>query len=118
AGQIILIQSGNGNLLHMIQAVNSDTELVLADSARTTLNNVKYQIQTTVPDSVADGVRHMVASVSYILNFLQNMDDWMSQDGTVKVTLPNGRKITLDSIRALQAAMDGKLDESQVVQVS
>ncbi|WP_275386491.1 hypothetical protein [Xenorhabdus bovienii] len=113
AGQIILIQSGNGNLLHMIQAVNSDTELVLADNARTTLNNVKYQIQTTVPDSGADGVRHIVAINAYIILFLQNMDRWMSENGKVEVEMPNGQKVTLDSIRALQAAMEGKLVKEQ-----
>ncbi|MEQ1969676.1 hypothetical protein ABLA30_22545, partial [Xenorhabdus nematophila] len=111
--QLILIQSGNGNLLHMIQAVNSDTELVLADNAKSTLNNVKYQIQTTVPDSVSDGVRHIVANVSYIVNFLQNMDKWMSQTGVVDVTLPNGQTVSLQSIRALQAAVEGKLDKNK-----
>ncbi|MBD2816571.1 hypothetical protein ID850_17895 [Xenorhabdus sp. Flor] len=58
--------------MHMIQAVNSDTELVLADKATVTLNNVTYQIQTTVLDSISDGVRHMVAINSNIINFLQN----------------------------------------------
>ncbi|CCW31101.1 hypothetical protein XNC3_2450006 [Xenorhabdus nematophila F1] len=111
--QLILIQSGNGNLLHMIQAVNSDTELVLADNAKSTLNNVKYQIQTTVPDSASDGVRHIVAINSYIVNFLQNMDKWMSQNGAVDVTLPNGQTVSLQSIRALQAAVDGKLDKNK-----
>ncbi|MGJ0580090.1 hypothetical protein ACR71G_18960, partial [Xenorhabdus bovienii] len=109
AGQVILIQSGNGNLLHMIQAVNSDTELVLADNARTTLNNVKYQIQTTV----SDGVRHMCAINAAIILFLQNMDRWMSENGKVEVEMPNGQKVTLDSIRALQAAMEGKLVKEQ-----
>ncbi|WP_051869061.1 hypothetical protein, partial [Xenorhabdus bovienii] len=113
AGQIILIQSGNGNLLHMIQAVNSDTELVLADNARATLNNVKYQIQTTVPDTVSDGVRHMCAINAAIILFLQNMDRWMSENGKVDVEMPNGQKVTLDSIRALQAAMEGKLTKGQ-----
>ncbi|MBD2812714.1 hypothetical protein ID853_18000 [Xenorhabdus sp. Vera] len=103
--QFILIQSGDGNLLHMIQAVNSDTELVLVDKARETLRNVTYQIQTTVPDSIGDAVRHLVAINSYIVNFLQNMDKWMSQNGTVNVTLPNGQTVPLQSIRALQAAM-------------
>ncbi|PHM49842.1 NgrE [Xenorhabdus miraniensis] len=97
----------------MIQAVNSDTELVLADAAKTTLNNVKYQIQITVPDSVSDGVRHIVANTSYLIGFLQNMDKWMSQNGTVEVTLPNGQTVSLQSIRALQAAMEGKLDKGQ-----
>ncbi|PHM49170.1 NgrE [Xenorhabdus miraniensis] len=53
-GQAIIIQPGNSNLLHMIQAVNSDTELVLANAVKTTLNNVTYQIQITIPDSVSD----------------------------------------------------------------
>ncbi|WP_177216177.1 hypothetical protein [Xenorhabdus koppenhoeferi] len=109
---MILIQSGNGNLLHMIQAVNSDTELVLADNASVTLNNVTYQIQVTVPDSISDGVRHMVANSSYIVDFLQNMDKWMSQSGTVNVTLPNGQSVSLQSIRALQAGEEGKMSAS------
>ncbi|BET98084.1 gp53-like domain-containing protein [Xenorhabdus taiwanensis] len=104
-GQVILIRSGNNNLLHMIQAVNSDTELVLADSAFLTLNYAKYQIQTTVPDSISDGVRHLVANNSYITQFLQNMDKWMTQNGTVSVTLPNGQTVSLQSIKALYAAM-------------
>ncbi|MDC9588343.1 hypothetical protein PSI23_03180 [Xenorhabdus sp. XENO-10] len=111
--QMMLIQSGNNNFIHMIQAVNSDTELVLTDTVKTTLSNVKYQIQTTVPDSVSDGVRHMVAIYSYTLNFLQNMDEWMSKFGTVNVTLPNGQTVSLQSIRALQAAVDGKLDQAR-----
>ncbi|WMV73559.1 hypothetical protein QL112_005930 [Xenorhabdus griffiniae] len=104
-GQIILIQSGNGNLIYMIQAVNSDTELVLASNVAVTLNNTKYQIQVTVPDSASDAVRHIVANTTYVTQFLQNMDKWMSQNGVVDVTLPNGQTVSLQSIRALQAAM-------------
>ncbi|PHM60488.1 NgrE [Xenorhabdus stockiae] len=101
-GQVILIQSGSSNLLHLIQAVNSDTELVLADKAKTTLNNVTYQIQTTVPNSISDGVRHMCAINSSNIQFLQNMDKWMTQNGTVEVTLPNGQTVSLQSIKTLQ----------------
>ncbi|MDE9456240.1 hypothetical protein KKJ05_21490, partial [Xenorhabdus bovienii] len=43
----------------------------------------------------------------------QNMDRWMSESGKVEVEMPNGQKVTLDSIRALQAAVEGKLDKSQ-----
>ncbi|WP_426576783.1 pyocin knob domain-containing protein [Xenorhabdus stockiae] len=111
-GQVILIQSGSSNLLHMIQAVNSDTELVLADKAKTTLNNVTYQIQTTVPNSISDGVRHMCAINSNIIQFLQNMDKWMTQNGAVEVTLPNGQTVSLQSIKAIDAALDKKLDKT------
>ncbi|PHM37205.1 hypothetical protein [Xenorhabdus innexi] len=104
-GQVILIQSGSSNLLHMIQAVNSDTELVLADKATVTLNNVTYQIQTTVPNSISDGVRHLCAINSHIITFLQNMDKWMTQNGVVDLTLPNGQTVSLQSIKALQASM-------------
>ncbi|PHM40478.1 hypothetical protein [Xenorhabdus szentirmaii] len=119
-GQLIVIQSGKDNLLHLIQAVNSDTELVLADKVPVTLNNVTYQIQTTVPDTVSDAARHMVAINSYIVQFLQNMDKWMSQNGVINVTLPNGQTVALQSIKALYAAMndlnqsvEGKLTKSQ-----
>ncbi|OKP07108.1 hypothetical protein [Xenorhabdus thuongxuanensis] len=119
-GQIILIRSGNNNLNHMIQAVNSDTELVLVDTIPVTLNNVKYQIQTTVPDSVSDGVRHILANTSYITLFLQNMDKWMSQNGVVDVTLPNGQTVSLQSIKALyeniaqlNQSIDNRLEKSK-----
>ncbi|MDC9623681.1 hypothetical protein PSI22_19075, partial [Xenorhabdus sp. XENO-7] len=113
AGQIISIQSGNTVIQNVIQSVNSDTELVLAFAPSVSLNNAKYVISTTVPDTVSDGVRHMVAINAYIILFLQNMDRWMSENGQVEVEMPNGQKVTLDSIRALQAAMDGKLVKEQ-----
>ncbi|MGJ0639045.1 hypothetical protein [Xenorhabdus bovienii] len=113
AGQIISIQSGNTVIQNVIQSVNSDTELVLAFAPSINLNNAKYVISTTVPDTVSDGVRHMCAINAYIILFLQNMDRWMSENGKVDVEMPNGQKVTLDSIRALQTATDGKLVKSQ-----
>ncbi|WP_275382192.1 hypothetical protein, partial [Xenorhabdus bovienii] len=113
AGQIISIQSGNTVIQNVIRSVNSDTELVLAFAPSVNLNNAKYVISTTVPDTVSDGVRHMVAINAYIIQFLQNMDRWMSENGKVEVEMPNGQKVTLDSIRALQAAMEGKLVKEQ-----
>ncbi|MDE1476635.1 hypothetical protein KKJ24_19800, partial [Xenorhabdus bovienii] len=113
AGQIISIQSGNTVIQNVIRSVNSDTELVLAFAPSVSLNNAKYVISTTVPDTVSDGVRHMVAINAYIIQFLQNMDRWMSENGKVEVEMPNGQKVTLDSIRALQAGVEGKLDKFQ-----
>ncbi|WP_340608342.1 hypothetical protein [Xenorhabdus bharatensis] len=112
-GQMMIIQSGSRNLLHMIQAVNSDTELVLADNVNVTLNNVTYQIQTTVHDTISDAARHMVAINAYIVQFLQNMDQWMTQNGAVAVTLPNGQTVSLQSIKAMNETLAGKLDKSQ-----
>ncbi|MDC9624083.1 hypothetical protein PSI22_21250, partial [Xenorhabdus sp. XENO-7] len=77
------------------------------------LNKAKYVISTTVPDTVSDGVRHMCAINAAIILFLQNMDRWMSENGKVDVEMPSGQKVTLDSIRALQAAVEGKLEKSQ-----
>ncbi|WP_275381735.1 hypothetical protein [Xenorhabdus bovienii] len=113
AGQIISIQSGNTVIQNVIRSVNSDTELVLAFAPSVSLNNAKYVISTTVPDTVSDGVRHMVAINAYIILFLQNMDRWMSESGKVEVEMPNGQKVTLDFIRALQAVMEGKLVKEQ-----
>ncbi|MCP9267858.1 hypothetical protein M5U04_07020 [Xenorhabdus sp. XENO-1] len=109
AGQIISIQSGNTVIQNVIRSVNSDTELVLAFAPSVSLSNAKYVISTTV----SDGVRHMCAINAAIILFLQNMDRWMSENGKVEVNMPNGQKVTLDSIRALQAAMEGKLAKGQ-----
>ncbi|WP_275364663.1 hypothetical protein [Xenorhabdus bovienii] len=113
AGQIISIQSGNTVIQNVIRSVNSDTELVLAFAPSVNLNNAKYVISTTVPDTVSDGVRHICAINAYIILFLQNMDRWMSENGKVEVEMPNGQKVTLDSIRALQAGVEGKLVKEQ-----
>ncbi|MDE9463703.1 hypothetical protein KKJ03_20450, partial [Xenorhabdus bovienii] len=103
----------NTVIQNVIRSVNSDTELVLAFAPSVNLNNAKYVISTTVPDTVSDGVRHMVAINAYIIQFLQNMDRWMSESGKVEVEMPNGQKVALDSIRALQAAVEGKLVKEQ-----
>ncbi|MDE9454602.1 hypothetical protein [Xenorhabdus bovienii] len=58
------------------------------------LNNAKYVISTTVPDTVSGGVRHMCAINPAIILFLQNMDKWMSQNGVVDVTLPDADRST------------------------
>ncbi|MDE9556923.1 hypothetical protein KKJ06_16185 [Xenorhabdus bovienii] len=113
AGQIISIQSGNTVIQNVIRSVNSDTELVLAFAPSVSLNNAKYVISTTVPDTVSDGVRHICAINAYIILFLQNMDRWMSESGKVEVEMPNGQKVTLDSIRALQVGVEGKLVKEQ-----
>ncbi|PHM72685.1 hypothetical protein [Xenorhabdus sp. KJ12.1] len=113
AGQIISIRTDNAIVQNVIQSVNSDTELILAFEISVTLNQTRYVISTTVPDTVSDGVRHMAAINSYITQFLQNMDKWMSQNGVVNMILPNGQTVSLQSIRALQAAMEGKLDKSR-----
>ncbi|MDE9542252.1 hypothetical protein [Xenorhabdus bovienii] len=113
AGQIISIQSGNTVIQNVIRSVNSDTELVLAFAPLVSLNNANYVISTTVPDTVSDGVRHICAINAYIILFLQNMDRWMSESGKVEVEMPNGQKVTLDSIRALQAGVEGKLVKEQ-----
>ncbi|CDH21880.1 hypothetical protein XBKQ1_780003 [Xenorhabdus bovienii str. kraussei Quebec] len=44
---------------NVIRSVNSDTELVLAFAPSVSLDNAKYVISTTVPDTVSDGVRQM-----------------------------------------------------------
>ncbi|WP_275381623.1 hypothetical protein [Xenorhabdus bovienii] len=113
AGQIISIQFGNTVIQNVIRSVNSDTELVLAFAPSVSLDNANYVISTTVPDTVSDGVRHICAINAYIIQFLQNMDRWMSESGKVEVKMPNGQKVTLDSIRALQAGVEGKLVKEQ-----
>ncbi|MEM8060626.1 hypothetical protein Q4R27_18415 [Morganella morganii subsp. sibonii] len=104
-GQLISIENGAAPISMMIRAVNSDTELVLSFNAPVTLSGAKYFIATTVPDTISDAARTMSANQGYIVYFLQAMQQWMTDTGQVEIELPNGQKVTLDSIKALNDAI-------------
>ncbi|WP_418132385.1 hypothetical protein [Morganella morganii] len=104
-GQLISIENGTAPVSMMIRAVNSDTELVLSFNAPVTLSGAKYSIATTVPDGISDAARTMSANQGYIVYFLQAMEQWMTDTGQVEIELPNGQKVTLDSVKALNEAI-------------
>ena len=105
-GQLISIENGTAPVSMMIRAINSDTELVLSFNAPVTLSGAKYSIATTVPDTISDAARTMSANQGYIVYFLQAMQQWMTDTGQVEIELPNGQKVTLDSIKALNEAIN------------
>ncbi|MEM7935561.1 hypothetical protein Q4R55_19475 [Morganella morganii subsp. sibonii] len=116
-GQLISIENGTAPVSMMIRAVNSDTELVLSFNAPVTLSGAKYSIATTVPDTISDAARTMSANQGYIVYFLQAMQQWMTDTGQVEIELPNGQKVTLDSIKALNEAIqkiDKKVDDIKI----
>ncbi|MGJ7085217.1 hypothetical protein ABM000_17015 [Morganella morganii] len=104
-GQLISIENGTTPVSMMIRAVNSDTELVLSFNAPVTLSGAKYSIATTVPDTISDAARTMSANHGYIVYFLQAMQQWMTDTGQVEIELPNGQKVALESIKALNDAI-------------
>ncbi|MET4895373.1 hypothetical protein [Morganella morganii] len=104
-GQLISIENGIAPVSMMIRAVNSDTELVLSFNATVTISGAKYSIATTVPDTISDAARTMSANQGYIVYFLQAMQQWMTDTGQVEIELPNGQKVTLDSIKAINEAI-------------
>lgn len=104
-GQLISIENGAAPVSMMIRAVNSDTELVLSFNAPVTLSGAKYSIVTTVPDTISDAARTMSANQGYIVYFLQAMQQWMTDTGQVEIELPNGQKVTLDSVKTLNEAI-------------
>ncbi|WP_225902780.1 hypothetical protein [Morganella morganii] len=109
-GQLISIENGTAPVSMMIRAVNSDTELVLSFNAPVTLSGAKYSIATTVPDTISDAARTMSANQGYIVYFLRAMQQWMTDTGQVEIELPNGQKVTLDSIKALNDALSNLSD--------
>ncbi|MGE1854076.1 hypothetical protein ACMFGU_07840 [Morganella morganii] len=104
-GQLISIENGTAPVSMMIRAVNSDTELVLSFNAPVTLSGAKYAIATTVPDTISDAARTMSANQGYIVYFLQAMQQWMTDTGQVEIELPNGQKVTLESVKAMNEAI-------------
>lgn len=105
-GQLISIENGTAPVSMMIRAVNSDTELVLSFNAPVTLSGAKYSIATTVPDTISDAARTMSANQGYIVYFLQAMQQWMADTGQVEIELPNGQKVTLESLSAINEALN------------
>lgn len=119
-GQLISIENGAAPVSMMIRAVNSDTELVLSFNAPVTLSGAKYSIATTVPDTISDAARTMSANQGYIVYFLQAMQQWMTDTSQVEIELPNGQKLTLDSIKALNEAIkkiDEKVDNIKIPEI-
>ncbi|MCY0791980.1 hypothetical protein N0392_20170 [Morganella morganii] len=116
-GQLISIENGTAPVSMMIRAVNSDTELVLSFNAPVTLSGAKYSIATTVPDTISDAARTMSANQGYIVYFLQAMEQWMTDTGRVEIELPNGQKVTLDSIKALNEAIKSINDKVDAIKI-
>ncbi|MEM8297842.1 tail fiber protein, partial [Morganella morganii] len=74
-------------------------------------------IATTVPDTISDAARTMSANQGYIIYFLRAMQQWMTDTGQVEIELPNGQKVTLDSIKALNDALSNlsqKVDDIKI----
>lgn len=116
-GQLISIENGTAPVSMMIRAVNSDTELVLSFNASVTLSGAKYSIATTVPDTISDAARTMSANQGYIVYFLQAMQQWMTDTGQVEIELPNGQKVTLDSVKALNEAIKNINDKVDGIKI-
>ncbi|MEQ5168485.1 hypothetical protein ABN211_07090 [Proteus terrae] len=113
-GMTILIKSGNTNIPYMIKSVNSDTELVLAQSALVTATNTTFSIHITEPDNNSDAARTMVAINAYTQYFLDAMNTWMSETGQTKIEMPNGEIVTLDSIKKMQEDIKRKAELTRV----
>ncbi|MEM8355793.1 tail fiber protein, partial [Morganella morganii] len=60
------------------------------------------------------------ANQGYIVYFLQAMQQWMTDTGQVEIELPNGQKVTLDSIKALNDALSNlsqRVDDIKIPEV-
>ncbi|MCL8599935.1 hypothetical protein NAB79_16825 [Proteus mirabilis] len=110
AGTLILIKNGNMNYPYMVDRVNSDTELVISQTATFTVKNTSYSINLTEPNSYSDANNRMTAIASDTTYFLRAMDQWMMNNGVVTVELSNGQKVTLDSIKKMQEDISSKFD--------
>ncbi|HGJ5877725.1 MAG TPA: hypothetical protein ACHBZ9_01225, partial [Arsenophonus nasoniae] len=116
-GMLMLIKNGNINYPCMILAVNSDTELTLADKPTFSATDTTYSINLTEPNNNSDAARALVAANTYILYFLQNMDTWMGENGVVEISTPSGKTVKLESIKALQELVKGKADTNSVEEI-
>ncbi|WP_240042305.1 hypothetical protein [Photorhabdus khanii] len=111
--QTILIKVGNAFKLSAIKNVNNDTELVLIDKFPDAVSNATYFIQTSVPDTYSDAARKVTAQLGYTDELLFNLNKWMTENGVVTVTTPEGKTIQLKSINALASDISNRLTKDQ-----
>ncbi|MGP1925053.1 MAG: hypothetical protein ACTS73_09625 [Arsenophonus sp. NEOnobi-MAG3] len=86
-GMLISIKMGDMNYPYMKKAVNTNIKLVLAEEASFSATDRTYTINFSDTNNNSDVGCILVVANTYILYFLQNMDNWMGDNSIVELTL-------------------------------
>jgi hypothetical protein len=114
-GQALLVPADGDVKIYEIARVDSATQLTLSADAGSVAAGSEYAILSFYTDSTPDFARRLAAQLGY---YQSQMDGWqtiMTGTGSVTITAPDEREVTISSFKKLTDDMAGKLDKNLVV---
>ncbi|MDT1065975.1 phage tail fiber protein [Providencia stuartii] len=111
AEQVILIQNGATIYINSIASIQSNTEITLSFPVPASVSNAPYQILTTMVNSVSDAANKVVAMNVANVQFSDILNRWVTESGTITVTLPDGTTQQLRTAKEMDKQLDGKFDK-------
>ncbi|WP_272683128.1 phage tail fiber protein [Providencia sp. PROV140] len=110
--QVIQIVVGGIVYNSSIQSIESDTALTLNFPFHAAVKDAKYVILTTMVNSVSSAANYMVALNTSNMQARDVANDWMTKDGVIPMTAPDGTKVNIRSAKEIDKQLDGKFDKS------
>jgi len=109
--QVIQIVVGGIVYNSSIQSIESDTALTLNFPFHAAVKDAKYVILTTMVNSVSSAANYMVALNTSNMQARDVANAFMTLEGTVSMTAPDGTKVNLRTAKEMDKQLDGKLDK-------
>nr|ELR5148847.1 hypothetical protein [Providencia rettgeri] len=110
--QVIQIIVGGIVYNSSIQSIESDTTLTLNFPFHAAVKDAKYVILTTMVNSVSSAANYMVALNTSNMHARDVANDWMTKDGVIPMTAPDGTKVNLRTAKEMDKQLDGKFDKT------
>ncbi|QXX84216.1 hypothetical protein J6836_07540 [Providencia sp. R33] len=110
--QVIQIVVGGIVYNSSIQSIESDTALTLNFPFHAAVKDAKYVILTTMVNSVSSATNYMVALNTSNMQARDVANAFMTLEGTVSMTAPDGTKVNLRTAKEMDKQLDGKFDKA------
>ncbi|WP_273838921.1 hypothetical protein [Providencia rettgeri] len=110
--QVIQIVVGGIVYNSSIQSIESDTALTLNFPFHAAVKDAKYVILTTMVNSVSSAANYMVALNTSNMQARDVANAFMTLEGTVSMTAPDGTKVNLRTAKEMDKQLDGKFDKT------
>lgn len=99
--------------LYAIARVDSDTQLTVTRPVSRAFSGAAYGVMVAETQSVQYFANMLAAQLGYYQSQMDGWQEIMTGTGSVTVTAPDGREVTISSFKKLTDDMAGKLNKSQ-----
>ncbi len=110
--QVIQIVVGGIVYNSSIQSIESDTAITLNFPFHAAVKDAKYVILTTMVNSVSSAANYVVALNTSNMQARDVANAFMTLEGTVSMTAPDGTKVNLRTAKEMDKQLDGKFDKT------